>query len=149
MVVHFPIAMLLLASVVSILLVFNYKKTNGPFLARLFSLLLYTGVATAWIAIYTGEWSYNTEVRRICDPAVLKAHLWWGYFTAILYTVSLALYEMRRFIRIKRLLVLLPVILALAGAVALMYTGRLGASLVYEQGAGVRQPSADCGEFER
>lgn len=147
MVVHFPIATLLLAAAIGILLIFKHKGKNGPFLARSLFWLLSIGVATAWIAIYTGLWSYNTEVRRICDPAVLKSHLWWGYCATILYSAGLALYVMRPLTAIRRLLMLCTVLLSLGGAGALLYTGHLGASLVYQLGAGVHQPSSDCAEF--
>ncbi|WP_090602020.1 DUF2231 domain-containing protein [Parapedobacter koreensis] len=149
MVVHFPIALLLLAALVGIFLLFSTNKENGPFLVRSFSWLLGIGTAMAWLAIYTGLWSYNTEVRRICDPDVLKSHLWWGYCAAILYTVGLGLYKLRHLVPFKRLFALLAIIFVLGGAGALVYTGHLGASLVYQQGAGVRQPAADCGEFRR
>jgi len=150
MVVHVPIATLCLATLVGVLLLFNPNEKNGSFLTRSFTWLLGIGGTTAWLAIYTGLWSYNTEVRRICDPTVLKSHLWWGYCTTILYTAGFLLFFMRRrIVPLKRLLIYCAVILTLAGAASLGYTGHLGASLVYQQGAGVRQPAADCGELQR
>ncbi len=153
MMVHIPIATLFLATLVALLLLFSHNEKNGPFLSRSFSWLLGIGVVTAWLAIYTGLWSYNTEVRRICDPTVLKSHLWWGYCTAILYTVGFVLFTLRLILRritpLRRLLIFCSAALTLAGAGSLGYTGHLGASLVYQQGAGVRQPSADCGELQR
>lgn len=148
MMVHIPIATLFLATLVGVLMLFNPSEKNGPFLARSFSWLLGIGVITAWLAIYTGLWAYNTEVRRICDPAVLKSHLWWGYCAAILYTAGFLLFILRRIAPFKRLLIICAIVLTLAGAGSLGYTGHLGASLVYQQGAGVRQPSADCGALQ-
>lgn len=149
MMVHVPIATLFLASLVGVLMLFNHSEKNGLFLTRSFSWLLGIGVVTAWIAIYTGLWAYNTEVRRICDPTVLKSHLWWGYCTASLYTASFLLFMLRRIVSFNRLLVFCTVVLTLIGAGSLGYTGHLGASLVYQQGAGVRQPSTDCGELQQ
>lgn len=149
MMVHFPIATLLLASGIGAIMLFKPNEGNGLISARSFMGLLAFGSVTAWLAIYTGLWSYNSEVRRICDPTVMKAHRMWGYYTATFYSVSLVLYAISRwFSRATRLLRYLAISIALGGAGALGYTGHLGASLVYQQGAGVRQPSEDCDAYE-
>lgn len=147
MVVHFPIATLLMASAVGIALLFEHNERNGSFLVRSFFGLLVFGVVTGWVAIYTGLWSYNTEVRRICDPTVLKAHRMWGYYAAYLYTGGLVVYAINRRLWANRLVTYFVVLATLAGAAALTYSGHLGASLVYQQGAGVRQPAADCSDY--
>jgi putative Mn2+ efflux pump MntP len=41
----------------------------------------------------------------------------------------------------------IAVVLALVGSGFLAYTGHLGATLVYQQAAGVHIPSEDCHEF--
>lgn len=107
----------------------------------------FLGVITVWLAIYTGILSYHTEVRRICDPAVLKTYRLWEYYAAYLYTAGLAVYAINRWARAIRLLTYLAVLITLAGAAALTYSGHLGASLVYQQGAGMRQPAADCCDY--
>lgn len=149
MMVHVPIATLFLASFVGMLLFFSHNEKSGSFLTRSFSWLLGIGTAAAWLAIYTGLWSYNTEVRRICDPTILKTHLWWGYCTAILYTVSFLFFVLRRTVPFNRLFVCCAIVLTLIGAGSLGYTGHLGASLVYQQGAGVLESSTDCKELQR
>lgn len=148
LVVHFPIATLLLASAVGLTLLFRHNEKNGSFWVRSFLGLLVFGVITVWLAIYTGLWSYNTEVRRICDPSVLKTHRLWGYYAAYLYTAGLVVYAISRWVWAIRLLTYLAVLTTLAGAAALTYSGHLGASLVYQQGAGVRQPAADCSDYQ-
>lgn len=83
------------------------------------------------------------------DPEVLQEHQWWGYASLITYSVALALIIGFRFIPKKFLSLTktFSIILLAAGLFGLCYTGHLGASLVYQQGAGTYQPSPDCSEF--
>lgn len=147
--VHLPIATLLLASLFAVI-GFFYKKETYRFLAKQMSLvLLAIGVFSGWAAIYTGELAYNIEVRKICDPKVLQEHQWWAYATLIVYSVNLILQLSIKFIpflsrKLAQTIGLVLLTIALGG---LFYTGHLGASLVYQQGAGTYQPTADCVEF--
>ena len=100
--------------------------------------MLFIGVLSGWVAIYTGELAYDIEVRKICDPEVLQEHQWWGYASLITYSIALALiigyrFMPKKFLSLARSFLLL---LLAAGLVGLFYTGHLGASLVYQQGAG-------------
>jgi len=146
---HFPIAVLLLATIAGLLRPFIKAPARQLFLSQLIPLLLFIGVATAWLAIYTGGLSYNVVVRTICDPPVLQAHQWWSYASTITYSVALALYLAYRWMpeAIRRITPLLTILLLAAGAGGLMYTGHLGASVVYQQGGGTYKPSEDCAEF--
>ncbi len=145
--VHFPIALLLLATLFAIVAFFVRNKQwrfNRD-------LLLLLGTIGAWIAVYTGSLADGIVSREICDPTMLKSHesfafgVAWTYSAAFLLTVAIKLNVLEKF---KRYIEILIVVLMLAGSGLLGYTGHLGAQLVYQQGAGVYQPTEDCSEFE-
>ena len=71
--VHFPIALLLVATFFLLTSFFcksEYKKlfSNSSFI------LLLLGVAGAWVGIYTGDLADGIVARKLCDPTVLKDH---------------------------------------------------------------------------
>lgn len=149
--VHLPIAVLFLVTFVGVIEFFVKKQQKKSFFRQTKSWLFGLGIVTVWIAIYTGTWAYNIEVRKLCDPGVLQNHQWWGYAVALIYSV-VGLIELifhfeliKKAQRVQRIVV---VVLLLAGASGMAYVGHLGASLVYQQGAGTYQPSEDCHEFE-
>jgi uncharacterized membrane protein len=147
--VHFPIAFLLLATVVGLSVYFFGKETQRTFLQYGRGILLMVGCLTIWITIYTGSLAYNVVVRKICDPQVLDEHQWWAYATAIIYSIAM-LVELLTVLKIipkKKLSVHIITVLLVFGSLSLGYAGHLGASAVYQQGAGVYQPSEDCSEF--
>jgi uncharacterized membrane protein len=147
--VHLPIVTLLLASIAALLKPLFSKDGHRLFLGQTTFVMLVIGVLSGWIAIYTGELAYDIEVRKICDPKVLQEHQWWGYASLITYSIALALITGLRFMPKKFLSLARPFLLLLlaAGLIGLCYTGHLGASLVYQQGAGTYKPSPDCSEF--
>ena len=148
--VHLPIVTLLLASIAVIISLFVKKnKVYHLFFEQMIFVMLIIGVISGWIAIYTGEWAYSVEVRKICDPKVLQEHQWWSYTTMIVYSVALMLKLIPVFLSFKYVPILKPVylLLLIIALFGLLYTGHLGASLVYQQGAGIYKPSADCSEF--
>ncbi|MEX2589791.1 MAG: DUF2231 domain-containing protein [Chitinophagales bacterium] len=143
--VHLPIATLLLASLAATLSL----VVKHLFLKQMIYAMLAIGVLSGWIAIYTGELAYSIEVRKICEPNALQEHQWWAYATLIVYSVAFGLMTSSKIISHNYLsaiksVSLFLIIMALFG---LFYTGHLGASLVYQQGAGTYKPSADCSEF--
>ena len=146
--VHFPIAILLVAFLFKLIALGSAKdlwKQGGTF-------LLLLGTIGVWIAIYTGNLADGIVSRKICDPTVLKEHQNLAYVTAWLFTASL-LIDLLKFSKIrfltqkKSLLSILCIITLSIGSGYLMYVGHLGATLVYQQGAGVYHPSEDCAEF--
>lgn len=149
--VHLPIITLLLASIAALLKPLFSNVGHKLFLGQSTFVMLVIGVLSGWIAIYTGELAYDIEVRKICDPEVLQEHQWWGYASLINYSVALALIIGRRFLAGKFLSVArsFSLLLLVGGLFGLCYTGHLGASLVYQQGAGTYSPSPDCSEFVR
>lgn len=146
LVVHFPIALLIIASLFKILTLFLKEQTwkQGG------SVLLLLGTLGVWLAIYTGNLADGIVSRTLCDPTVLKAHENSAYALAWLFTAAFLLDAAHLFKLFKsdaKWLKLSVIILMLTGSGFLVYAGHLGAQLVYQQGAGVYMPSEDCVEF--
>ena len=62
--VHFPIAILLLATIAKTIALL-LRGDQKPFWQKAGSYLLYLGVITAWVAIYTGDLAYCFVSRKI------------------------------------------------------------------------------------
>lgn len=148
--VHFPIALLLFATIIHLIALFlkEGRKNTWEFSG---SLLLYSGSLLAWFSIYTGDIADGVVGRTICDPTVLKSHEITAFTMAYLFTSAsignLLLVIVKLNEKLITSLKYLVIILMLAGSGYLMYSGHLGASLVYQQGAGVNKPSLDCNGF--
>lgn len=115
------------------------------------AILLFIGVATAWLSIYTGNKADGAVARTICDPIVLKNHEIGAYTSTIIFSVVAFFFILKEIPLLKKGASALQfLILAglLAGSGYLAYAGHLGATVVYQQGAGVFHPSEDCREFE-
>lgn len=146
--VHFPIALLFVAFLFKSIAIWSERETwqlGG-------SILLILGVVGLWVSIYTGNLADGIVARKICDPTILKDHQNLSYTTSWIFTFTLALDLFRPvlkpFLQYKeRLFKLLIAVIMLIGVGFLSYTGHLGATLVYQQGAGVYTPSSDCYEF--
>lgn len=146
--VHFPIALLFVAFLFKSIAVWSSRETwhlGG-------SILLFLGVTGLWIAVYTGNLADGIVSRKICDPTILKEHQNLSYTTSWIFTSMLVVDIFRRIFKKftenkERLVNLLLAFGMLVGVGFLGYTGHLGATLVYQQGAGVYTPSSDCNEF--
>ena len=144
--VHFPIALLLVATLFKIVSLWSRNKL-WP---QAGSILLGLGILGAWIAIYTGNQADGIVSRQLCDPTVLKDHENMAYITAWIFTAGFALdlaltYGLLNFKR--NIFKFILVLGMLSGSALLGYAGHLGATLVYQQAAGVYTPSEDCQEF--
>lgn len=152
MVVHFPIVLLIGAAFLRSFSKF-FKSENEAFLIKTSRLSLFVGIITVWIAVYTGTLADAIVVRELCDPTVLEDHENAGYTIGILFTI-VALFDLGaiKFLREREFLNSLSewVIIAtlLIGAAYVGYSAHLGASLVYQQGAAVYEPTVGCSEFE-
>lgn len=147
--VHFPISLLLIALLFKVIALITTDLTWN----KAGSALLLLGILGAWIAIYTGDLADGIVSRKICDPTVLKAHENASYTLAWLFTIAslldVAQFRLVKISRIyKKVLKLIVLTLMLIGSGFLIYSGHLGATLVYQQGAGVYTPSGDCKEFD-
>lgn len=145
--VHFPIALLVVA--------FLFKVIGLRYPRDLWerggTVLLLTGVITVWIAIFTGNLADGLVARKICDPTVLKDHENLAWTTAWLFTAGLGVDFLRQLkdpIFNSTLFRIILLVLLATGTGTLTYTGHLGATLVYQQAAGVYVPTGNCAEFE-
>ena len=149
--VHFPIA-LLVFSTLTMLISFIIRSDNRKIWQKAASGLLYSGCITAWIAIYTGNLADGVVARKICDPTVLKDHEIAAQTMTYLFSAASALNILLAFRIFKPTVHLISsfliLVLMLVGSGYLVYTGHLGASLVYQQGAGVYNHSVDCDEYK-
>ncbi|NBC59026.1 MAG: hypothetical protein GVY05_12175 [Bacteroidetes bacterium] len=144
--VHFPIAFLSLSTLLSFYLVFKYKKTLAQFNLS----ILFLGVICAIVSLYTGDIEDGKVSRTLCDPTILKDHENYAYYTVYAFLGCTVLWSIKLFtsvIKIKKAFMALILILNFAGLAGLIYVGHLGASLVYEQAAGINIPSEDCLNF--
>ena len=143
--VHFPIVLLLLATLFKLIGLWSSKITwdHGG------RLLLILGVIGVWISIYTGNLADGIVSRQLCDPTVLKEHENFAYTTAWIFSIALAVELLSRYIDLikTRTTSVILVLLMISGSGTLAYVGHLGAELVYQQAAGVNIPSEDCSEF--
>ncbi|WP_291859169.1 DUF2231 domain-containing protein [Marinilabilia sp.] len=144
--VHFPIALLAFATIF-LIVGYWFRKAHPTFTGQI---LLVAGTIGAWITVYTGGLADGVVSRQICDPTVLKAHENGAFTVAWLFSAAsaLAIIEYFGLFRKFRNLLIIGIIgLSVTGTGFLIYTGHLGATLVYQQAAGVYTPSEDCIEF--
>lgn len=144
--VHFPIALLLIATAF-IALSFISKKLHWVHSG---SILLFLGSLSAWISIYTGDLADGIVSRQICDPTVLKDHENFAYYTAWVFSAASLIDLSKYFLELfkKPIFRVFVLIAALVGCYCLVQTGHKGANVVYQQAGGVYVPSNDCSEFE-
>jgi uncharacterized membrane protein len=149
--VHFPIALLPVATL-TLLVSFFVNENNRRSWRVAAGMLLLAGSVAAWIAFYTGGVADGFVARKICDPTVLKDHeiasrnMTWLFTSASLLYVFFLTNFLKPSLRMAVFYVAL--VLMLAGTGYLVYTGHIGAILVYDQGAGVKNHEVDCSEYE-
>ncbi len=155
--VHFPIALLLIGSLVLIVRRTNLFAAYTPQLHFTALLMLTLGTLGAWAAVITGEMAYKVVGRTLCDPRVVHAHESFAKITALLFTAITLIefanskYKKGYFLKkknLRKILGILTIVLALSGIATISYVGHLGGKLVYQQAAAVHVPSEDCAEFE-
>lgn len=149
--VHFPIALLLAATLFLLISFFSRGDFKKLFQNSSFIVLI-LGAIGAWVSLYTGDLADGIVSRNICDPTVLKDHELASKTMTYLFTAA-ALIHVPTFFNLlgSRLKQISPFIIfacMLVGTVFLIRTGHLGASVVYQQGAGVYNHSVDCDEYQ-
>lgn len=146
---HFPIALLLFATVAKVVAAV-IRGEQQQFWQKVGSLLLFVGGATVWLAVYTGDMAEGIVARKICDPILLKRHetaslnMAWIFTSAVALQLLLSINLIRVYLKALRLLTLL---LMLIGSGYLVYASHLGAQVVYEQAGGVNVPASDCAGY--
>ncbi|MDA3892562.1 MAG: hypothetical protein PF517_12935 [Salinivirgaceae bacterium] len=144
--VHFPLAVLILGSL--FIVISTIIKKN--FWEDMSKILLVIGTFGIWIVIYTGNLADSVVSRQICDPTVLKTHEINANIVGWIFSIvsTIIIFEYFGFFKkIKNLLKIILIVLSIMGSGILIYTGHLGATLVYQQAAAVHIPSEDCNEF--
>lgn len=146
--VHMPLSTLVLSTLFFILsLILKDKK---KFWFGIGAVLLIIGTIGGWIAIYTGNIADGVVSRKLCDPTVLKTHETRAYTSTWIYTGAVALlglYHGLHALKWKRIIQIVLVVVIIAGSGFLISVGHKGATLVYQQAAGVYVPSENCAEF--
>jgi len=145
--VHWPIVLLTIGS---LFFMAGYWKNNYLYPAS--RILLWLGVLGTWLSIYTGDLADGVVARKLCDPTVLKQHENFAYSVAYLFTGALIANLGNHILSLKedfkRYMSIFTIVLMISGLIMLAYVGHLGGRLVYQQAAGVYQPSENCQEFE-
>ncbi len=144
--VHFPIAFLMLSGFLSLYLLLKYNAS----LAKFNVVLLFLGLTGCGVAIYTGNIEDGKVSRTLCDPTVLKDHENFAYYLLYFFIANMLFWLIKMFVfpqSYKKIFGVLIILTSLAGLSNLVYVGHLGASLVYEQAAGVDVPDEDCKDF--
>ncbi|MHC2993236.1 membrane protein [Pontibacter sp. HJ8] len=146
---HFPIALLLFATVAKVVAAV-LRGERAVFWQKVGSLLLLVGGATVWVSVYTGDMAEGIVARKICDPILLKRHESASYTLAWLFTAALALQLLLHFNLLRfqqKAFRVLTLLLMLIGSGYLLHASHLGAQVVYEQGGGVNVPPSNCAGY--
>jgi len=146
-VVHFPIVLILLGTLVSFVAVFWRKGYVPAFAAALLAL----GAVGAWVAVETGE--SDGGLVEDTAPAVeqlVEGHEDWAKRTLALTIIAAVIaIGAAAFVRLPRVARGVGVAAALAAGIAswaVYETGHRGGALVYRHGAGVNtSPAATVG----
>ncbi|NOS70605.1 MAG: hypothetical protein HOP33_11830 [Verrucomicrobia bacterium] len=145
-VVHFPIVMIVLGAVVSVIAVFWRKGYVPAFAAALLAL----GALGAWVATETGESDGGlVENSPAQVETLLDAHEDWAKRTltaaAIAAAIAVGAAALFRFPRAARGVAVAAALAAGIAAWTVYETGHRGGALVYRHGAGVDPSVAATG----
>lgn len=149
--VHFPIGLLVIATLIGTATLFLNPERKKSWV-KTCTIILLIGTLGAWVSVYTGDLADGIVARKLCDPTQLKEHEIAAFNVAYLFSgaslIHLLLLRPAIKANLKRILFNISILLMVVGMGYLVYTGHLGASLVYEQGAGVNKPTADCAGYQ-
>ena len=142
LVVHFPLALLLIGALLRFIHLFFRKNKIGQITFQTSFLLLAIGVFFAWITVGAGEVAEDIVSKKLCNPDYLELHKHLAYSAAYVFSLGFAFdlvmaWKKSWFVSWKMLSSCSVAIIYLAAAVILIFAGMHGASLVYDQGAAV------------
>lgn len=148
-VVHIPIALLIFGSIFWLSSLYLHRRYS--FLRPSARLMLFIGSIGAWLAVYTGVLADSEVGRTLCDPRVANEHERFSFIVGYVFSVFVVV----DWLHLKNYITFVSgkwirgglAILLIAGCGFLGYVGHLGAQLVYQQSAGVYQPTERCVEF--
>ncbi len=149
LIVHFPVALLLVAPILVLLGMFLPKSSRGLFLAAF--VLMVLGTAATYVAVATGEAAGEMAERTPGVAAVLEGHEGLAETTRIIFTALTVIFAVilfapplfKRDLGRKSLLALNLAFLLFysAGAVMLINVAHQGGRLVHEFGVRAMMPT--------
>jgi uncharacterized membrane protein len=138
-VVHFPIVLIFLGTLISILTIFTRRGALPQFAA----VILILAAGSAQFAVYTGGDQADDVIQRMPNArSLIHDHAEWGERTrtiaviaATVAVVALAFYRLRGF---RRILALIAAITGAAACYCAVEAGQHGGAMVYHHGVGVQ-----------
>jgi uncharacterized membrane protein len=140
--VHFPLALLLMGVLVRFVAFFLKRYRLRRYVLFSSWVMLFLGICFAWITVVAGEAAANIVEKELCEPKFLEIHAALAYSTASVFTVAFLLDLAKYWIQQRfftKILSLGSAVFLTAGTVLLLLTGGFGSSLVYGQGAAVQK----------
>ncbi len=141
-VVHFPIVLIFLGTLISILTVFTRRGALPQFAAA----ILILAAGSAQFAVITGGDQADDVIQRMPNARpLIRDHAEWGermrtiaVIAAVVAVVALAFYRARGF---RRILALITAIIGAAACYCAVEAAQLGGVMVYHHGVGQIAPT--------
>jgi uncharacterized membrane protein len=138
-IVHFPIVLIFLGTLVSIFAIFTRRGSLPQFTA----LILLLAAGSAQLAVKTGEDQGDLALKRGSDAkSLIQNHLEWGKKTRTVAMVAggLALVAalFSRIPGFRRLLAIVTAVAALGASYCVIETADYGNGMVYHHGVGIQ-----------
>jgi uncharacterized membrane protein len=138
-IVHFPIALIFLGTLISILTIFTRRGA----LPQLAAVILILAAGGAQLAVNTGGDQADDVIQRMPDSKpLIRVHAEWGervrnaaVIAAISAVVALAFY---RLARMRRILAFITTVIASAACYCVFEAGEYGGAMVYHHGVGLQ-----------
>ncbi len=144
MLVHFPLALLLIGAALRFIFFFAGRKRFARYILVSSWILLFLGVCFAWITAIAGEFAEDIVSGKLCNPEVLENHMHLAYTAASLFSIALILDWGKQLAKklhypsnLIKLLTIVYFLLYLSAVIILIFVGKFGGNLVYDQGAAV------------
>ncbi len=133
--VHFPIALLLTATLISVLAVLFKSKREELKIVLYWILIL--GAISVLAALFSGLYEDERVVHDEAIHKIMEVHKLLGFIiTTVFVLITIWFIIRKRKIRLRELTVMTLLLIGTSGV--LVYSAYLGGEMVYEQGAGVK-----------
>jgi uncharacterized membrane protein len=138
-VVHFPIVLIVLGTLLSVLTILTRRGALPQFAA----VILILAAGAAQLAVMTGGDQADDVIQRMPDAkALIRVHAEWGERTRLVAViaacsavVALGFY---RFVRARRVFALITTVIAAGACYCAFEAAEHGGAMVYHHGVGVR-----------